>query len=119
MTITVSSFNLEDAEKTVSFLKKQKKEFKVAYEDAAKQFNPKQHKVFDTASRPDKFVQQYRGKDRNGKAIYDTVISPVTRLAIPYQKLIVERLIGTMLGNKIKLTEENLVNDSPEMTDLF
>jgi len=119
MTDSVSSLRLEDAERTINLLKSQKKEFRVKHEDAEKQFDPKKHKVFDMGFRPDKFVQQYRGKDRSGKAIYDTVISPVTRLAIPYQKLIVERLIGTMLGNKIKLTEENLVSDSPDMTDLF
>ena len=119
MELKLASLEQEEPQKVIDLLKSQKKEFKVTYDDAAKQYDPKTHAVFDSGKRPDKFVQQYRGKDRNGKAIYETVLSPVTRLAVPYQKLIVERLIGTILGNKIKLSEESLTSGSSETSDLY
>lgn len=93
-------------------LKSGKKNFKISQSDAAKQWDVKQHDVFSTLKRPNKWIRQYRGQDSEGKPIYETVTQEVTRIGIPYQKLIVERLIGLMLGNKIKLMPEYIQKNS-------
>lgn len=102
----------------INVLKSQRIKFKVTYDVARKQYEPHEHDIFDRTKRPDKLVQQYRGKNSKGAAIYETVSVAVARAAIPYQKLIVERIIGTMLGNNIQLTEENLAGSEVE-SDLF
>lgn len=119
MEINLNALKSEEPRKVIDLLKSQKQEFKISHDEAEKQFDPKRHRIFDKSARPDKFTQQYRGKGRDGKAIYDIVMQPVTRMAIPYQRLIVERLIGTMLGNPIKLKEESLLTDEAVQTDLF
>ncbi len=123
MQISVDGLREGDGiDELIAQLKSQRKIFKVDPDEVAKQYDPKQHKVFDPQHRPDKIIKQYRGMNGAGRkatAIYEDVLSPVTRIAIPYQKLIVERLVGTMLGNKIKLTEERQDGEVKESSDLF
>lgn len=94
-----------------------KRPFKVAYDDLKKQYDPKQHDVFDTAKRPKKEIKKDSGrKDDAGNTIYETVLEEVSRIAVAFQKIIVKRAVGFLLGNKIKL---NCSADNDNETKIF
>ena len=72
--------------------------------DLLKQYDPLQHDVFDEAKRPKKLVNKATGqKDDKGEPVYATVQEEVARIALPFQKIIVQRAIGFLLGNPIEL----------------
>ncbi|MCK9592695.1 MAG: phage portal protein [Methanoregula sp.] len=78
--------------------------------ELALQYNPEDHDVFDHTLRPAKSVKRSTGNlDSSGKEITETVSEDVNRIAVPFQKLIVNRAVGFLLGNpaKIKSTAEN------------
>jgi SPP1 family phage portal protein len=108
----------DDPEGTIQQIKKQKKVFKVEKQDALKQYRVEEHDVFDSTKRPNKLIKQYRGEGKTGP-IYETVLQPVTRIGIPYQKVIVERLVGLMLGNDIKLVPQYFEEGDNQPNKLF
>lgn len=74
------------------------------------QYNPEDHDVFDTTLRPMKSITRSTGSvDTSGRNITETVDEDVNRIAVPFQKLIVNRAVGFLLGNpvEIKSTAEN------------
>lgn len=94
-----------------------KRPFKVTYSDLEKQYDPSKHDVFDTTKRPKKEVKKDTGsKDSQGNSVYQTVLEDVSRIAIPFQKLIVNRAVGFLLGNKVKL---NCTSDNDNETKIF
>lgn len=102
----------------VTELENKKEKFKISHEDAEAQYFVENHAVFDETKRPNKIIKVYRGDGREGKPIYETTTQEVTRIGLNYQKLIVERLIGLMLGNKIRLTH-TVFDDSVKDSKLF
>jgi hypothetical protein len=68
---------------------------------ATKQYDTAQHDVFDEALRKKKKVQKPSGlKDADGKDILTTTYEEVNRIALPLQKLIVNRRVAFMnVGN--------------------
>lgn len=91
----------EDIQKTLS----QKAASKVEIENIKNQLDPTKHDVFDITKRPKKPVQKPTGqKDSNGNDVTQTVYEEVTRIAIPFQKIIVKRAVGFLLGNRVKLS---------------
>lgn len=91
----------EDIQKTLS----QKAASKVEIETIKNQLDPTKHDVFDITKRPKKPVQKPTGqKDSNGNDVTQTVYEEVTRIAIPFQKIIVKRAVGFLLGNRVKLS---------------
>lgn len=89
---------------------------KVTAEDIAKQYDPLQHDVFDESKRPKKTVKKASGKDANGNITYTDRQEEVARIAVPLQKLIVERTIGFVLGNPVKVRSDA---DGDKQTSLF
>ncbi|PZX18095.1 SPP1 Gp6-like portal protein [Breznakibacter xylanolyticus] len=79
---------------------------KVSAEDIAKQIDPLQHDVFDESKRPKKTVKKATGKDAAGNITYSDKQEEVARIAVPLQMLIVERTIGFVLGNPVKLRSD-------------
>lgn len=74
------------------------------YADLESQYNPDKHDVFDTMSRPWKSVRRATGtKDAYGNETYTTSSEDVNRISVPFQRLIVERAVGFMLGIPVKL----------------
>jgi SPP1 family phage portal protein len=74
------------------------------YEILKKQWNPKDHDVFDPVIRPDKKIKKPSGlKDKDGKEILVEATEKVNRIAIPFQRLIVNRAVGFLLGNPVKI----------------
>jgi SPP1 family phage portal protein len=93
----------EDAYKELST----KVALRVEADTILKQIDPYQHKVFDQTLRPKKTVKKPAGKDSQGKVKYEDRAEEVTRIAVPVQKLIVERAIGFTLGNPVTIQSDN------------
>lgn len=79
----------------------------IKIEGYLKEYDPKQHDIFDRQKRPDKSII-----DKDGRETFE----PVTRLAVALQKLIVSRAASFLCGNPIELAaspansgEENLL----------
>lgn len=71
--------------------------------ELAPQYDPEQHDVFSTSIRPMKKVTRSTGNvDSTGRDITETVYEDVNRIAVPFQKLIVNRTVGFLLGNPVK-----------------
>lgn len=109
---------VSDPQEAVKRIKNQKINFDVKPSDAEKQYDVTEHNVFDTKKRPDKLIKKYRGEGKTGP-LYDIELQPVARIGIPYQKLIVERMIGLMLGNDIKLVPEYSDEKDEKQKELF
>lgn len=74
------------------------------YETLKKQWNPSEHDVFDPVIRPDKKIKKPIGqKDQEGKEIYIDGTEKVNRIGIPFQRIIVNRAVGFLLGNPVKI----------------
>jgi SPP1 family phage portal protein len=77
-----------------------------SYDELAAQYDPDQHAVFSTTRRPPKTV--VRGSGRLGpdnKEIMETQTEDVNRIAVPFQRIIVDRTIGFLLGNPVKMRQ--------------
>jgi hypothetical protein len=73
-------------------------------EKVLKQFDPKEHDIFDSSKRPRKMVVKPTGtKDADGNDITETKIEEVVRIALPFQKLIVKRRVAFMNVGKTEL----------------
>ncbi len=96
-------FLLEDKTELVKELKSQVPDHLPKIEDVTKQLNPKEHKVFDKAFRPDKLVREDNGQTRNEK---------VARIGVAMQKLIIKKAVSFLFGNPVKVTAE--VQDDKE-----
>lgn len=71
-----------------------------------KQWDPKQHAIFDHAFRPDKTVY-YEVLMADGKTSQTmSRIEPVARIALAFQKLIVRRAVSFLFGNPVKVTAD-------------
>lgn len=81
-----------------------KSEAKVEFEDITKQLDPSQHNVFDVVNRPMKSVKKPSGqKDSTGKDVMTETKQEVNRIGIPFQRIIVNRAVGFLLGNSVRL----------------
>jgi SPP1 family phage portal protein len=91
------------------------------YETLRKQWNPQEHDVFNTTIRPDKQVKKATGrKNEKGDDVFEYVTEPVNRLAIPFQRIIVNRAVGFLLGNPVRIknyTLNNLQEDLAKMVE--
>lgn len=84
------------------------------YTELEQQYDPSQHDVFDIIARPSKSVRRGTGAvDSYGNEIYETTTEGVNRIAIPFQRLIVERAVGFLLGNpvRVKSSAENAAQE--------
>lgn len=79
---------------------------KSAYWDAAKEYNPKEHKVMSKAHRPDKPLRRSTGKkDAMGNDIKETYgYEPVNRVPLPIQQHLVKQAAAFMAGNGVTLS---------------
>ncbi len=103
-----------DFANVVKEAKAAKVEFETSFEDIAKQYDVLQHDVFDPALRKDKIVKDpitddsgNPVEDADGNQKYESRVEKVVRVGMPYQKIIVQRRVGFLLGNNIELEMEN------------
>lgn len=78
-------------------------------EELKSQYNPKGHKVNDTDIRPNKAIKEERDVPLGmglGKKKEKVIVryEEVNRIALPLQKLIVERAVSFLFANPVKLT---------------
>lgn len=84
-------------------------------EESMKQYNVREHEVFDEAKRPKKIVNKDTG-ERTASGEVQTVATPieVARIAVPFQKIIVGRRTGFMLSEPVKLEATYSEQDKQE-----
>lgn len=82
----------------------QKKCFCTPLEESEQQYNPAGHKVFDLTYRRKKRVKvpTDRRDPVTGEIIYKSKQVERVRIAIPLQKVIVERAVGFLFGNEVE-----------------
>jgi SPP1 family phage portal protein len=74
------------------------------FSDIEKQWQVKDHAVLDPVKRPDKKVKRSTGqKDGSGEEIMQDTTEPVNRIGVPFQRIIVGRAVGFLLGNPVKV----------------
>jgi SPP1 family phage portal protein len=71
--------------------------FQVEQVEAIKQYKVKDHEIFDLQKRPIKVIKKGTGEMVNGVETTTTMLVEPARIAIPFQKLIVNRRVGFML----------------------
>ena len=79
---------------------------KVEFETIQKQWDTLKHDVFDEAIRPKKLVKKDSGlKNEDGTPKLATSYQEVNRIGVPFQQIIVNRAVGFLLGNPVKLKD--------------
>jgi len=92
-----------DVEKIKQLFSSSKPDFEVSTEEAMNQYNVDGHDVNDEDTRKDKLINKDTGEvNEEGEPITAPTMVPVARVAVPFQKLIVERRIGFMLTVPVK-----------------
>ena len=87
-----------------TLLTARKRAFEISFEELERQFDPKQHKVFDEGYRKKKVVNvpTNRKDPVTGNTIYKSKKVERVRIAVPLQKVLVNRAVGFLLGNKVE-----------------
>lgn len=93
-----------DGARIHTLLTARKKPFAICGEELERQYNPTQHKIFDTNYRKRKKISIPTGKKDpiTGQAIYKDKMVERVRIAIPVQKTIVERAVGFLFGTSVQ-----------------
>lgn len=90
------------------------------YDQLAAEYDPADHKVTSGLYRPAKSVRRGTGRqDSFGNEIYETVTEDVNRIAIPFQRLIVERAVGFLLGNPVEVKSSAENANQEQLTDMI
>ena len=74
------------------------------------QYDPEKHKIYDLTVRPYRTVRQSKG------GVESDTLKDVTRLSIPFQKIIVDRAAAFLIGEGIKLISEVEENNEAQKT---
>lgn len=88
-----------------------KPSFSVPLDTLLDEWNPYKHKVFDTNVRKKKKTKVADGYDANGQPKYKTKYTDVCRVAIPIQKVLVERSVGFLLSTPVMYSYKGKVSD--------
>lgn len=97
----------QNTSEIISKLKVQYSGIKVSYTDCKKQYDPLLHDVMDEILRPKKTVQTPTGnKNTNGEDILDTKLVDVARIAVPFQKILVNRTTSFLLNDGIDIQSD-------------
>lgn len=93
-----------DAQKIYTLLTSRKRPFRVTFRESENQFDPSRHRVFDEKYRPKKTISVPSGRKDpvTGQAIYKSKKVERVRLALPCQRLIVNRNAGFVVGNPVE-----------------
>lgn len=114
-----------DALQVHTLLTARKQPFRVPFSESEKQYDPSQHKVFDPKYRGPKVIMIPSGKMNpiTGKAIYKRKKVGRVCIAVPCQKIIVDRAVGFLVGNPVeyKMTVNGVKVTGPndKQTTLF
>lgn len=94
----------KDGNKLHQLLTSRKKVFQTSFEEIEKQYDPTKHKVFDQQYRKKKTVNVPTGKidPITGQMTYKSKKVERVRIAVPLQRVIVERAVGFLLGYPVE-----------------
>ena len=94
---------MPEAADVYKLLTARKQRFAVSLEIAHQQWEPEQHRIFDKNFRKDKIINVPTGQTDpiTGKPIYKNQKVKVCRIAIPFQKSIVNLTVGFLLMNAV------------------
>jgi SPP1 family phage portal protein len=107
-----------DVAKIYSLLTSKKKPFSVPYEECEAQYHPSMHKVMSPFYRKKKVVKVKTGKNDliTGAPIYKEKKVERVRVAVPVQRVIVERSVGFLFSNKVEYRSKSLLNEQQTQT---
>lgn len=114
-----------DGRRIHTLLTNRKRRFKVTFKDSESQYNTENHRIFDEKYRPKKVISVPSGRKDpvTGQTIYKNKKVERVCIALPIQKLIVERNTGFVVGNKVEYKMSSYGNDinkpSDKQTTLF
>lgn len=93
-----------DGRQIYSLLTNRKRPFKVPFKISEEQYNPDGHRIFDEKYRPKKSISVPSGRKDpiTGQPMYKTKKVERVRIALPLQRLIVDRNTGFLVGNKVE-----------------
>lgn len=109
----------KDAAKIYSLLTSKKKSFSVPYEVCEEQYDPLKHKVMSPLHRKKKVIKVKTDKKDmiTGAPIYKEKKVDRVRVAVPVQRVIVERSVGFLFSNKVEYSAEGTL--SSEQSRVF
>lgn len=116
---------LGDPQMIHTTLTARKQGFRMSFEESEKQYDPYRHKIFDDKYRPKKTISVPTGKTDpiTGKMLYKRKKVDRVCIAIPCQKVIVDRAVGFLAGNPVeyKMSVDGVQVKSPtdRQTTLF
>ena len=103
-----------------------KKPFKTSYEDISKEYDVEEHKVNDPAERKDQSVSRpvvdSAGNpvtDSDNQPKFQQGTEPVVRVGLPYQKIIVQRRVGFLLGNPVEYFLDDFDGENSVVENMF
>lgn len=104
---------IDDASTIYSLLTSRKKAFTVSFEESEAQYDPYRHKVMSPFHRKKKTVKVKTDKidSRTGEPIYKEKKVERVRVAVPIQRIIVERSVGFLFSNQVEYRTINETND--------
>lgn len=104
----------KDAAKVYSLLTSRKKAFSMPYEECEAQYNPLKHKVMSPLHRKRKVVKVKTDKKDQitGAPIYKEKRVERVRVAVPIQRVIVERSVGFLFSNKVEYASDGVFNEA-------
>ena len=102
----------EDATAIYTLLTSKKKAFSVPFDECEAQYDPYKHKVMSPFHRKKKTVKVKTDKkdSRTGEPIYKEKKVDRVRVAVPFQRVIVERSVGFLFSNPVKYSIEGEAN---------
>lgn len=114
-----------DAQHIHTLLTNRKRPFRTSFRESEKQYDPSQHKIFDEKYRPKKIISVPTGRVDaiTGQMLYRKKKVERVRIALPCQRLIVDRNTGFVVGNPVeyRMTSNGVDVKEPDekQTELF
>lgn len=97
-----------------NLLQQAKPTFTKSVDEIKDEYDPREHKVFDLKHRPKKKTKVTDGYDENGMPKYKTKSIEVCRVAIPVQRVLVERSVGFLFGIPVDYSFKGKVSDKAQ-----
>lgn len=106
----------KDTLKMYSYLTSKKKPFSVPHNECVAQYDPYQHKVMSPLHRKRKTVKVKTDKKDmiTGAPIYKEKKVERVRVAVPIQRIIVERCVGFLFSNKVEYSCTDTLNEQQQ-----
>lgn len=111
----------KDVNRIYTLLTSRKKGFTVSFEESEAQYDPYKHKVMSPYHRKKKVVKVKTDKvdQMTGKPIYKEKKVERVRVAVPIQRVIVERSVGFLFGNPVEYSLNSTSQSDKQQQEVF